>query len=60
MIAENGPINKLVLSMLENGQSRNEIETLLLDNGHDAGFVKELVAETVKLRELKRRTLGWP
>lgn len=58
MIAEKESVSKLVSSMLHNEMSRDEIETQLLEQGYEAAFVKELVAESVKMRDLKRRTQG--
>jgi hypothetical protein len=47
-----------VLSLLDKEQSREQIETHLLEKGHDEKFVKELVAESIKLRYAKRRAQG--
>ena len=52
------PVGKLVLGMLDNGQSREQIEADLLLQGHDEKFVKELIPECVKLRYARRRTQG--
>jgi hypothetical protein len=51
-------LGEYVTTLFENGMTRTEIETHLLDNGHDEQFVKELVSETVKLRDTKRRSQG--
>jgi len=47
-----------VFALLEEGRGREEIEALMLQKGHDERFVKELVKETIKLRQSKRISQG--
>ncbi len=51
-------LSTYVLSLLDEGQGREQIETQLLEQGHDERFVKDLVAEVQKLRYSKRRAQG--
>ena len=55
---ENISAREYVMNMLNDSRSRAEIEATLLQKGHDEKFVKELIAETVKLRDAKRRSQG--
>ena len=56
--AENTPLGAYVLNLLDQGQNREQIETDLLQKGHDERFVKELLQETIRLRNAKMRTFG--
>jgi hypothetical protein len=47
-------LGEYVLSLLDKGMGREEIEAELLSKGHDAGFISELMKESVKLRASKR------
>ena len=47
-----------VISMLDSGMSREQIEIHLRENGHDEKFVKDLLTESLKLRHAKRRSQG--
>ncbi|MCF8449510.1 MAG: hypothetical protein K9G49_06520 [Taibaiella sp.] len=47
-----------ILRMLEYGETREQIERNLVDQGHAFRFAQEIVAETVKLRYARRRTKG--
>ena len=47
-----------VLNLLDNDKTREDIQAELLQMGHEEKFVKELVQETIKLRNAKRRTTG--
>ncbi len=47
-----------VLALLEHGQGREQIETSLVEKGHDVRFVSELVRETIKFRQSKRMAEG--
>ncbi len=58
MVLQPESLGNYVLSLLDNGQGRETIENLLLEKGHDERFVKELVTETIKLRQTKRRAQG--
>lgn len=58
MIAEHGILTDYVLSLLDNGQRREDIETDLREKGHEDQFVKTFVAEVIKLRYAKLRTQG--
>lgn len=57
-VLENASIGLSVLDMLAHGQGREEIEQALLQQGHDEGFVKNIVKETIKLRQEKLRAQG--
>jgi hypothetical protein len=46
------------MRMLEEGETREQIEKALMEQGHAYAFVKELVAETAKLRYAQRRVKG--
>ncbi len=52
------PVSKYVISLLNNGQGREEIEADLLKKGHDEKFVKHIVKEAQQLRYSIRRTQG--
>ena len=58
MATELEPLSNYVLSLLDNGQGREAIETELLEKGHDEKFVKEMVREMIKLRNAKRSAQG--
>jgi hypothetical protein len=58
MVLQTESLGNFVLSLLENGQTRDEIEKGLLEKGHDEWFVIELVSESIKLRQTKRRAQG--
>jgi len=52
------PLSDYVFSLLEDGHGREHIETVLQQKGHEEQFVKELVRETIKLRQSKRIAQG--
>ena len=56
MAAEQESLGKYVISLLDEGQRREQIESHLLEKGHDESFVKKLVVESVKLRDTRRRS----
>ena len=58
MVSEKVSLADLVFSLLEDGKSREDIEMTLREQGHDDKFIKDLVAEVVKLRYSKRRMQG--
>ena len=58
MLKEQDALYGYVISMLDQGLKRDHIITHLMDNGHEETFVKQLVAETVKLRDARRRSNG--
>jgi len=47
-----------VISMLDSGMKREQIEIHLRENGHDEKFVKDLLTESIRLRHAKRRSQG--
>lgn len=51
-------LREYVISLLDNGKGREEIESILLEKGHDERFVKDLVKESIALRHTKRRSQG--
>jgi hypothetical protein len=57
-MAENINLGQQVLNMLNEGTGREQIESILLEKGHDERFVKDLVQETVKLRHARQRSQG--
>jgi len=58
MAAQPEPLSNYVISQLNEGKRKEQIETDLLAKGHDERFVKDLVRESQKLRYAKRRTQG--
>ena len=54
----NLPVSQYILSLLNKGQKREQIETELLGKGHEEYFVKQVVAETIKMRNAKLRSQG--
>jgi uncharacterized membrane protein YcjF (UPF0283 family) len=55
---EQGSAGAFVLAQLETGQGSEAIENMLLEQGHDIQFVKQVVAEAQKLYYTKRRAQG--
>ena len=47
-----------ILIRLSEGHSRQQVESDLIELGHEERFIKELVHEAVKLRNSKKRVLG--
>ena len=47
-----------ILGLLAKGQTRQQVEEALLQQGHDAHFVREMLQEAVKLRNSRKRVLG--
>ena len=58
MSNEQQSLSTKVYTMLDEGQMRADIEQFLLEKGHDIKFVKELISETSKLRDTRRRAQG--
>lgn len=58
MAIEQNSLGEYVISLLKEGQDREQIATHLLEKGHDEKFVHELVAETTKLYNAKRSSAG--
>ena len=58
MDAEGESLSKYVASLFKEGQGREQIETLMLEKGHDEKFVKELVQEAQKLYYAIKRSQG--
>ncbi len=58
MFIEQQTLSARVYSMLDEGQMRTDIESFLLEKGLDIKYVKELISETSKLRDSKRRAQG--
>lgn len=58
MAAETESLSQYVTSLLNDGQGREQIETNLLEKGHEERFVKDLVREAQKLYASKRRSQG--
>ncbi len=56
MVNQQESISEYVISLLNNGQRREEIEAQLMEKGHEETFVKEIVVESIKLRDSKRRS----
>lgn len=57
-MSEKETLSSYVISLLNNGQPRHEIETDLLNKGHEESFVKELVMESHKLHLAINRSKG--
>ena len=58
MSVESKSLGNVVISMLDDGMRRDDIIESLIGKGHDERFVRELVAESSKLRDTKRRAQG--
>jgi len=58
MANETTTLGQDVLGLLEQGQSREQVEAHLLEQGHDVKYVSELVRETIKFRQAKRMAQG--
>ncbi len=58
MTNDRDTLSTYVFALLEEGQGREQIETHLLEKGHEEDFVREFVQETVKLRYATRRNQG--
>jgi hypothetical protein len=56
MTAEQDTLTEYVISLLDEGVGREEIEQRLEEKGHDERFVKAFVKEAIKLRYSKRRS----
>ena len=52
------PLCSYVVTLLMAGHQKAQIEDRLLEQGHDERFVQELVAEAVKLHNMKIRAQG--
>jgi len=52
------PLCSYVITLLMAGRQKEEIADRLLQQGHDERFVRELVAEAVKLHNMKMRKQG--
>ena len=52
------PLSEYVLSLLDEGHGREQIEIELLEKGHEQRFVKDLVKESIRLRQSKRMSQG--
>lgn len=55
---ETASLGQQVLGLLHHGKRREEIEQMLLEKGHDERFVKDIVQQTIKLRQAKLRSQG--
>lgn len=51
-------LSTYILSLLEDGYRRKQIETYLVEHGHSVQFVREMVNETVKMRRSRRILKG--
>ena len=51
-------LQEYILSLLDAGQGREQVELKLLDEGYDEKFAKEMVKEIMKLRQSKRMVQG--
>lgn len=51
-------ITRDIFALLARGYSKQQVEAELLNKGHEELFVKELLQETIKLRNAKKRVLG--
>lgn len=58
MRTEEGKVNEYIFAQLQDGRGREYIEQQLIEQGHEVRFVKEIVAENVKLHYTRRRTQG--
>jgi len=57
-IQDAGDISVHILARLSKGHTRIQIETDLVQEGHDERFIKDLLQEIIKLRNSKRRVTG--
>lgn len=51
-------ISRQILAQLANGLTRAEVETELMNKGHDQYLVNNLMQECIKLRAAQKRTRG--
>ncbi len=51
-------LSKHILDLLSKGLNREQIADELLSKGHDEYFVKEILNETIKIRNAKARSQG--
>ena len=58
MSVEKESLSNIIVSMLNDSITRDDIIQNLIAKGNDERFVKELVAECAKLRDTKRRAQG--
>ncbi len=54
----NSHLSNKILELLNRGRKREQIVTELLEDGHEAYYVKQLVEETYKMRMTKLRQQG--
>lgn len=51
-------LSQQIIQLLKENQKREQIEALLLHDGHEEYFVKEIVRESIKLYSAKQRSQG--
>jgi hypothetical protein len=51
-------ISQKIYRLLDNGERRDDIQLALVEEGYEPTEITELIAETVKIRHEKRRTVG--
>jgi len=56
MKAEHTTIAAYVMSLMNQGMDRVRIEAVLHAKGHDDQFVRDVIAETARLRDARRRS----
>lgn len=49
------PVSNIILDLLGRGYKKEQVEAELLKQGHEAYFVKQIVQETINLRNSKSR-----
>ena len=47
-------LSKYILSLLDDGYRSRQIESYLMKQGHDAGLVKDMLREAIKIRKSKK------
>ena len=58
MAIESQSLTARIMELLDKSESRTDIERLLLQEGHDERFIKELVKETANAYNAKRVSSG--
>jgi len=58
MATQQESLSQQIIALLENGTVRSEIESQLVQKGHEERFVSEIVRETIRLHDSRKRSLG--
>jgi len=58
MAIDNQSLSARIIELLDKAESRSDIKNILLQEGHDERFVKDLIKETTKVYNAKRVSSG--